>query len=419
MNARPVAAILAGLAAACASEAPPPGSGPDFDPPRVVERVPARGAVVPGLSDPASVRFDEPLADPVGATRGVEGSPAFDYRVDASRTRITIIPRAGWRDGVVYMLTIPAGLRDLLGNRTQTPIELQFSTGPPITRSRIEGVVYDRMTLKPARSVRLLFLPPDSVPYTALSDTAGAFRLPSIPPDEYVVFAFADRNRNRTIDRAFEPHDSATVVVAESTSIGRATLWLVEPDSTPPSLVEAVVVDSLRVRLQFDDAIEPDVFPGAAGVLISDTVGGRTWGVEAMYVGAPPRPDPLPVPDDAGEDVDEAAEPAAPPDSLAAPPDSLAAPPDGAEEAPRDSERGLPSTAVVVDLAEPLTAGTIRITASGFANLRGLVGGGAVDAEYVPPEPEPERDPEAGPEEAEPDEGAPEGDSEGDGEGSR
>ena len=264
--------------------------------------------------------------------------------------------------------------------------------------------MYDRITLNRVRGARLLFLPPDSVPYTAVTDTAGAFLLPSLPPDAYDVFAFDDRNQNRRLDREFESYDSATVILADTESIGRATLWLVEPDSTPPALVDAVVIDSVRVRLQFDDVIEPDAFPGDARVVIADTLSGRTWPVKAMYVGAPPAPDSLAV---AADSLAVAA------DSLAVAADSLAVAADSVRVPQgQELERLVPSTAVLVDLTEPLTAGTMRITASGFVNLRQLVGGGEAELEYVPPEPEPEPDPEPGlvPEEDAPLDGAaPEG----------
>ena len=389
MNARRLTATVVVLAA-CASEAPPPGTGPDFDPPRVIEFVPGRDDIVPGWSEDVVFRFDEPMADPIGATRGLEGSPAFDYRVEASRARITVQPRDGWRDGVVYQFTIPAGVRDLLGNRTTLPIELLFSTGPPVSRARIEGKVFDRITLAPVRDARLLFLPPDSTPYTTRSDTAGAFRLRSLPPDEYRVYALNDRNRNIKLDRDFEAYDSALVVLADTFAIGRVTLWLVEPDSTPPVLVEAVVLDSSRIRLQFDDPIEPDAFPGDASVVVTDTLGMRTWEVSDLYLGsAPPRPaiDSLAVEDTVGAAIDSLAV-----DSLAV--DSLALDEPMVEEPAGDtlaadlvpSERIAPSTAVIVDLSEPLQPGSIRVTAAGFANLRLLVGGGETDAEYVPPD---------------------------------
>jgi len=264
----------------------------------------------------------------------------------------------------------------------------------------MEGRVFDRMTLAPARGVRLLFLPPDSIPYSTLTDTAGAFRLRSLPPDSYRVFAFDDRNRNRRLDAEFEPHDSAVVVLPDTSSIGRATFWLVEPDTTPPTLVEASVVDSLRIRLQFDEAIEPDVFPGEARVIITDTLGGQERAVEAMHVGTPPERAP-PTDLEAPEAAPDSAQIV--PDSVAVPLDSAAIAVDSAgietdsaaiavdSAAVRsEDDRGLPSTAVIVDLEQPLEAGMIRITASGFANLRRLIGGGEVDIEYVPPEPEPE-----------------------------
>ncbi|MEJ2547932.1 MAG: hypothetical protein P8125_08960 [Gemmatimonadota bacterium] len=42
--------VLVSLAAGCANIESPPGTGPDFEPPSVVERYPAPGAIVPEAS---------------------------------------------------------------------------------------------------------------------------------------------------------------------------------------------------------------------------------------------------------------------------------------------------------------------------------------------------------------------------------
>ena len=47
---------------------------------------------------------------------------------------------------------------------------------------------------------------------------------------------------------------------------------------------------------------------------------------------------------------------------------------------------------VTVTVAEPLVAGTYRVEASGMPNLRGLVGGGDANVDYVPPPPPTEVD---------------------------
>jgi hypothetical protein len=98
------AAFVSALALGCAREQPPPGTGPDFDPPRVVEMVPEYGALVPGFDDDAYLRFDEPLTDPRSVERLLIASPAGRYRVKPGRSQLRVRPEDGWRPGTVYYL---------------------------------------------------------------------------------------------------------------------------------------------------------------------------------------------------------------------------------------------------------------------------------------------------------------------------
>ena len=58
--------VLAILLVSCAREEMPPGTGPDFEAPAVVEMFPRYGSAVPGMDEDAYVRFDEPLGDQAG-----------------------------------------------------------------------------------------------------------------------------------------------------------------------------------------------------------------------------------------------------------------------------------------------------------------------------------------------------------------
>lgn len=336
-------AVVAHLAAAvclgCANERPPPGAAPDARPPRVERFDPPRDSVVPRLDGSARIRFDEPVRVPDDLGRRVEASPALRYRFESGFSEIRIRPEEGWLEGAVYCFEIPQGISDLLGNRTEAPIPYCFSTGPPVLPTRVEGRVEDRVTGRAVSGARVLFLglPVDTTPYTAVADSRGEFSMRSLPPGEYWAFGFEDRNRNLRLDRRLEPHDSLRFRLDETTGAPSLLLALVPPDSTPPVLQGARSVDSLTMRLEFDDPLLPDQ-PGAR-VAVSDSAGG-TLPVRRVHVGEP-----------------------------------------------RDlsAEGRRPSTTVTLLLAEPLARGRYVVRAEGFLNLRGLAGGG--EAEFVhPPE---------------------------------
>jgi hypothetical protein len=367
---------------ACAREEMPPGTGPDFEPPRVTEMYPMRATAVPDMDGKAYVRFDEPLADPRSVERTLETSPAWLYDVQAGRSKVEIRPRDGWRPGVVYTFRIPPGLRDLVRNPTREPIEFLFTTGDQFLDTRASGRVWDRESVRPARDASILVTGADSIPYSSVTDTAGAFALLGLPTGTYWAFGYRDQNRNRVLDRGFEPYDSARVELADSVSVVELELWLTPPDSTPPVLGGGEVVDSLTVRLEFDDLLETDMPLDAAFVRITSHPGDEAWPVRDFSYGMAVSRDTAvtgDVPDSTmiGEAVSDSVPPPAVPGDVG--PDSAIGGPMEVMERPR------PERMVTVRLERALQAGEYSVTTGGFVNLRGLAGGGDTTFVYEPP----------------------------------
>lgn len=415
--------VLAVLIAGCANVEPPPGSGPDFTPPAVLERYPAPGSVVPDLDADASIRFDEPIQSPRSLQRGLDLSPAWDWKFSPATSGFSVRPRDGWQPGVVYHVRIPAGVADLLRNTTRQPIEWTFSTGPAISATRIDGTIYDRVTGAGAQGARILFLPQDSTPYSVVSDTGGVFGIRSLPPGEYFVLGFVDQNRNRRLDPATESYDSAHVALQDSTSRHALNLWMVPPDSTPPVLVGAIGYDSMTVVLEFDEPLDPEAPLDSASVIVTPGSGGEALRAAELVVGQPAGaqlmtggqagpgrrppgerpggrpaerpPDSLALADREEPDVQADAEVDSagvaadsvpsddPEDDRAA--EGLNEPGPGVLENPEMRERPYPF--LTVTLEQPLTADTFAVAVAGVRNLRGLIGGGDTTFVYVTPIP--------------------------------
>jgi hypothetical protein len=375
--------LLLGVAvagSACAREEMPPGTGPDFEPPAVVEMFPVSGSAVPDLDEDAYVKFDEPLGDPRSLARVIETSPAWRYDINAGRRTVRIRPIDGWRPGVVYTFRIPPGVRDLVRNTTREPIDLVFTTGPEFFESTTGGTVWDRETVRKVRDIAVQVVGEDSIPYAAVTDTGGNFAFRGLPIGDYWAFAFRDQNRNRTLERDFEPHDSGRVSLSDSTTIAQLELWLTSPDSTAPLLGSVSASDSLHLRLEFDDLLEPDASLDGASVNVVAAETGDEWPVAEFAVG-----------DLAAALGPEDGEGAVEPDSLAG---EVAL--EDAEVIPVLEEgRARPQRFVSVRLERPLAGGEYDVSARGFPNLRLLAGGGDTTFVYEPPPPVPEEDPEA------------------------
>lgn len=393
---------LASVTLTCANVEAPPGTAPDFEPPTVAERYPAPGSVVPELDGDAWIRFDEPVQAPRNLERGLDLSPAWDWKFNPRVSGFSVRPRDGWRPGVVYRIRIPAGVSDLIRNRTAQAIEWTFSTGPEISETRVDGIVYDRVTVTGVRDARVLFLPADSVPYSVVSDTGGIYGMRALPPGDYSVIAFEDQNRNRRLDADREPWDSAAVSLPESNSRYALELWMVPPDSTPPVLLSAVAFDTVTLVLEFDEPLDPEVSLDSSVVIVRSTTDGSAIGVAGLAVGVASGERGV-APAEAGSDTTEAREGEAGAgrdttvvgDSVgiaepAAGEDTLSVRRSGRPSAGRlrsDGLRDLPYPSLVVRLEQALSEDTFRVSASGIPNLRGLRGGGDTTFVYVAPLP--------------------------------
>ena len=378
----------------------------------MAERYPAPGSIVPDLDGDAWIRFDEPVQSPRNLERGLDLSPAWDWKFNPRVSGFSVRPREGWRPGVVYRIRIPEGVSDLIRNRTAQAIEWTFSTGPEITDPRVDGVVYDRVTVAGVRDARVLFLAADSVPYSVVSDTGGVYGMRALPPGEYSVIAFQDQNRNLRLEADREPWDSARVSLPLPDSRFAVDLWMVPPDSTAPVLLAAVPFDTVTLVLEFDEPLDPEASLDSAVVTVRTQDGQRAIGVSGLAVGEASAGAGV-APAQTEADTAEVAEAEATPDSVAVPEAPVERDTSAADRSGRPSTgrmrsaelRDLPYPSLVVRLEQALSEDTFRVAASGIPNLRGLMGGGDTTFVYVAPLPveapvmeiDPAEDPEADP----------------------
>ncbi len=254
---------LLGAGLGCASAQAPPGGEPDRSPPFVIEAEPAPMSVHPdGFDDNVEIRFNERISEKMGQIRSIEDavlvSPKTGHvKIHRGRSSLTIHEDGGWKPGYVYHIYVRPVIQDLFGNKLERPIDLVFSTGPPIQNTTLGGIVENRIDGKPV---------PDAIidatqrgtgaTYVTVSDTTGFFDLRYVPAGAYDVVAYQDRNSNKKLDFP-EPVDTAVAALAvNDTSI--ITLPLLPGDTTPAHLVRAEAKDSVTVTLSFDDYLDPD-----------------------------------------------------------------------------------------------------------------------------------------------------------------
>jgi hypothetical protein len=248
--------LVTALAAACANLGDPPGGPPDTTPPTIVSVRPESGAVAAGWKDDAVIQFNEVIEEMPGKLGNqVLLSPvAGDVQVNWGRTKIRVKPKEGWKPGRVYRLQVLPGIVDLRRNRSDSGRVVLFSTGPAIGAATLAGTALQWVEQRglPGALIEAT-VPPDSVGTRALADSAGKFRLGGLRPGRYVVYAAADQNTNRRRDPR-EAYDS-TLVTLDSTA--SATLFTFVHDTVGPRPRGATMADSVTVRLDFTQALDP------------------------------------------------------------------------------------------------------------------------------------------------------------------
>jgi hypothetical protein len=406
---------------ACASVGDPPGGPPDTAPPKIVSVKPESGAVVPSLKDAIVIQFDEVIDEMStgggrGATRagGLESqvllSPVSGLvRVSWHRTNITVKPKEGWKSRV-YRLEILPGFVDLRRNRYDSAKTVLFTTGPEIGHARLGGIALKWVEQSILARALIEAVPlPDSVGYMTLADSGGQFNLEGLQPGRYIVYASVDDNGDRHRGPR-EAYDSMQVTLDSSSNVA---LYAFPHDTVAPRPRTASYVDSITVRLEFSQPLDPTAsfdtahvhllqLPDSTPVAIAEILTQRQFdsvtnvarlradsvaaaAAAARDTGAARRDSGVPPPR-----IHPTVPPNAPPPRrpLGAP--SPTAPPvDTTLVRQLLAKRPVPSDKIVIRVAQPLKPETRYVVrVQGATNLSGAKGG-AEEVSFTVPKPTP------------------------------
>jgi len=237
---------------------------PDKDPPKIVQVKPESGAVVPNWKSSVVIHYDDVIDEMAGSGGGggaVTGlakqillSPVRGpVKVDWHRTSISVKPKEGWKRRV-YRLEILPGIMDLRRNRNDSSKTVLFSTGPEIGHARIGGIALKWIEQTVLLRALIEAVPlPDSVGYLTMADSGGQFNLTNLQPGRYIVYATADDNNDRRRGLR-EAYDSVLVTLDSSSNVA---LFAFPHDTVPPRPRTATYLDSISVRVEFSQALDP------------------------------------------------------------------------------------------------------------------------------------------------------------------
>ena len=426
------AALLGGAVffSACARPGSPSGGPRDFIPPMIASTWPDTFEVIEATRDPVKIVFSERISErPTEGTmdNAVLVSPITgEHRAKHSRSGLEIDVIGGFQPNLVYRVRILPTVKDLFGNTLEGPFELVFSTGADFEHNVIAGMVEDRVTgevLEGARVEARVRAGEDNPVHVAITDSVGVFALRYLPSGSYEVSVYQDVNRNAEVDFAELQGQAESVLepqlplLADTAILRQVTL--LRPDTSPARLIRVEALDSVMVRLAFNDymdaegsldpiqirigpeegealeidrllwprqvdslrAVEDSIAAEEERLALVDSLGVVADSLDQVYAAFDAAGDSLGI-DTLGAVIGRIRTRMEPPEPL----EEREDPTGGREEAPPPI---LPQQEFFVRLAEPLPPDLlVQAVVSGVVNLNGLgEGGGEASFMWEPPEP--------------------------------
>ena len=244
------------LASGCARKLPPTGGPPDVSAPTLQASEPDSGRTSVPRDAIVRLVFSEPM-DRASVGQSVVLGPGVRNATAKwlnGRT-IELTPDGPLPEGRTITLIVPPDARDVRGNPLDRVFTAHFTTAAAFPPGEIAGTIVGR-GLSPGGIYVWAYRDdlghaPDSTAFDmdALdrSQSGGHFTLPGLPvPGTYRLFAFVDRNRNRSYEPTIDLLSRSDSLVALSPDAPRAAdVRLIATDPEAVARVEGTVIDSL------------------------------------------------------------------------------------------------------------------------------------------------------------------------------
>ena len=267
------AALGITLASSCAQQGAPPGGPEDLRPPIVVRTVPDTFELLGTLDGLIRFEFDERISERSSSgtlDNAVIISPRSGELVVRHDSRsLTIELLGGFRPDLVYRVTLLPVVRDLFGNQMRDPFELVFSTGGETVPTTLAGIAWDRITGSGVNDYQVwaTSLDDDSIVHVAVTDNQGVYAFRYIPGANYEITAFDDRNADGVLDM-MEIQGSRRLSIENGDTVF-LDFPVLQPDTTPATLVTASALDSVTLLLEFDDYLDPALVLETIGLTVT------------------------------------------------------------------------------------------------------------------------------------------------------
>jgi|GEM_PF-1287143 len=251
----------------CAKVAPPPGGPADIKGPTIIQTIPADLAVGVSLNQRIEIEISEwydeqSFEDAFFISPEPPGKIKFKFKLK----KVIVSFPEGLSENRTYVVTIGSGFRDLNRNSMESSHTLVFSTGYEFAHGVIQGKVEGGKNLNLVAALYNLAedysLLEDKGEYLTQTGKEGDFSFGYLPPAEYRLFVFNDKDKDRLFNPGAEDLGLACrdFSVNEDTSEFVSILMGVTFDK-PPIIAGIDAVNNKTIRLKLDRPLEflPDI----------------------------------------------------------------------------------------------------------------------------------------------------------------
>jgi hypothetical protein len=196
------------IAVRCANISSPSGGPKDFNPPVVVNEVPANGSAN-FTGNNFTLTFDEYIVLDKITDKFMVSPPLSKNPIISVRGKSLVVEfNEKLKDSTTYTFYFQDAIRDLNENNPITNYQYVFSTGTVVDSLSVTGNVYNASDLEASRSFLVLMHRQltDSAPriglptYITKTDKNGGFRINNVRTGKYRLYALSDQNSNKLYD---------------------------------------------------------------------------------------------------------------------------------------------------------------------------------------------------------------------------
>ncbi|RME25287.1 MAG: hypothetical protein D6800_07760, partial [Candidatus Zixiibacteriota bacterium] len=277
---------IAFLLSACAQIGTPPGGPIDKQGPYIIGSEPPDGAVNVTAGHQIILYFSETVVKPrTGQPVFISPHPAHKPDLSWKGSKLVITLAEPFAANRTYVVTVNTTVTDLRNNPMDSNTTIAFATGPSLDTGSVAGLVANNNQPVTGALAALYegITDPDSVTfdslvpeYLAATGRDGRFDLRNLPPKQFFLLAFVDKNRDQLFNPATEQFalPDRPVRVDGPLALDDLYLPITRWDTSSISIISASETADRLVRVRFNRSLPTADLarPGAAKLVsLSDT----------------------------------------------------------------------------------------------------------------------------------------------------